>query len=165
MAGARRVRSLKAMISSTHHPPALRQHYGARPFAEATVDDVMMKGIVTCDADTSLGDVARMMTGYGIHCLVVTYQPAEGESPRWGVLSDLDLVAAADTNQTAGEAARTDVVAVPADAPLRRAAQRMADYGVRHLVVADPGSSTPVGIVSTTGITRALAMSRWEEQQ
>jgi len=152
-------------LSISHAPPALRQRYGARPFADATVEDVMMDGIVSCSANTSLADAARMMTGYGIHCLIVSFASAKGDAPRWGVLSDLDLVTAAGTLKTAGDAARTDVVSVPANAPLRRAAKRMAEYGVHHLVVVDPDDAHPIGVVSTTGITRAIGVSQWETER
>ena len=144
--------------------PALVQRYGGRAFGEATVEDVMMNGIVTCRAETSLGDVARMMVGYGIHCLVVTHPPSTSGSQRWSVISDLDLVAAAGTDKTAGEAAHTDVVSVPSNAPLADAAKRMVKHAVHHLVVVDPDASHPVGIVSTTGIARALAVTRWERE-
>ena len=155
------------MTSSTNPSapgPALVQRFGRRPFADATVEDVMTKGIVTCGPEASLGDVARMLIGYGIHCLVVTYPPSRGGRERWGVISDLDLVAAAGTDQTAGEAARTDVVSVPSDAPLARAAKRMVEYGVHHLVVVEPETAYPIGIVSTTGLTRALAVTPWETE-
>jgi CBS domain-containing protein len=144
--------------------PALVQRYGGRSFDEATVEDVMMNGIVTCRAETSLGDVARMMVGYGIHCLVVTHPASNSGSERWSVISDLDLVAAAGTDKTAGEAAHTDVVSVPSGAPLEHAAKRMVKHTVHHLVVVDPDTAHPVGIVSTTGIARALAVTRWEKE-
>jgi CBS domain-containing protein len=125
----------------------------------------MMDGIVTCRPDTSLGDAARMMAGYGIHSLVVMHDPGEGRPQRWSVISDLDLIAAAGSHKTAGEAARTDVVSVPSNASLRHAAHRMVQYGVHHLVVVDPDSARPVGIVSTTGLMRALAISPWETEE
>lgn len=154
------------MTPSTPSAPAsaLVQRYGGRSFDEATVEDVMMNGIVTCRAETSLGDVARMMVGYGIHCLVVTYPESTSGSERWSVISDLDLVAAAGTDKTAGEAAQTDVVSVPSSAPLEDAAKRMVKHGVHHLVAVDPDTAHPVGIVSTTGIARALAVTRWEKE-
>ena len=144
--------------SPTAPSPALVQRYGGRPFAEATVEEVMMTGVVTCHPDTSLGDVARIMSGYGIHCVVVVDSREEGD--RWSVISDLDLMAAAGSNKTADEAAHTDVVSIPSNAPLERAAALMAKRGVHHLVVVDPDTARPVGIVSTTGVTRALALTR-----
>lgn len=141
--------------------PALVQRYGGRPFADATIEEVMMSGIVTCHPETSLGDVARIMSGYGIHCVVVV--DSKGEGDRWSVISDLDLMAAAGSDQTAADAAHTDVVSVPSNAPLERAAKLMAKHGVHHLVAVDPDAARPVGIISTTGVTRALAMERWEK--
>ena len=58
----------------------------------------MSAPIVTCSPETPLGDVAELMTGNGVHCVVVLQPACADAAPahrRWGVLSDLDLVSAA----------------------------------------------------------------------
>jgi len=140
------------------------QRYGGRPFGDATVEDVMMNGVVTCRPETSLIDAARIMTGYGIHCLVLRYGAHDSASSRWGMLSDLDLVARAGSGDTAGQAARTDVVPVASNMPLEEAARRMVKYGVQHLLVTEPHSTHPTGVVSTLGIARAVAATREQKE-
>ena len=46
---------------------------------------------------------------------------------------------------------------IGADAPLRRAAQLMREYGIAHLVVVDADARTPLGVISTLDIARVIA--------
>ena len=65
------------------------------------VSDAMHEGILTCDRDASLADVARTMAEERVHCVVV--ESGSGESgPLWGIVSDLDLVAAASVRRPRG---------------------------------------------------------------
>ena len=66
-----------------------------------TVADVMHRGVVTCSPTTSLVTVAREMAAHRIHCVVVRTQDTDA---LWGVVSDLDLVAAAALGFTDGDA-------------------------------------------------------------
>ena len=77
----------------------------------------------------------------------------------WGLVSDLDLVAAArgDFDRTARDASVTPLVTVSASDTLDHAAQLMSEYGVSHLAVVDPTSGHPVGVVSTLDLARELA--------
>src|SRR5687768_4553611 len=84
-------------------------------FKDATVADAMHAGVLTCPPETPLPIVARMMTAYGVHAVVVTGLEAEADSPEhaWGVVSALDLVRAAalaDSEPTAGGIASTELV-------------------------------------------------------
>jgi CBS domain-containing protein len=78
----------------------------------------------------------------------------------WGLVSDLDLVAAAWADldgQTARGTAVTPLVYVSTDDDLRHAAQLMAETGVSHLAVVDPLSRRPAGVISTLDIARAVS--------
>lgn len=79
----------------------------------------------------------------------------------WGVVSDLDLIAGAAVRdveaQTAGGTAATPVVMVEPEHTLLRAAQLMTEHATFHLVVVDPGSGLPVGVLSTLDLARAVA--------
>jgi CBS domain-containing protein len=92
--------------------------------------------------------------------MVVSSDTQDGGS-LWGVVSDLDLVAAASVRdvdeQTAAGTAATPVVMIGPDETLLRAAQLMTEYATDHLVVDDPGSGTPVGVLSTLDLARAVA--------
>lgn len=122
-----------------------------------SVADAMHPGVVTCTVETPLSKVAQMMVGHRIHCVVVKAVEDNGE-PFWGVVSDLDLVAAVAADRpeetAAGEVAATPAVMVDAREPLRRAAQLMAEHAATHLVVVKRGR--PAGVISTLDIARVL---------
>jgi CBS domain-containing protein len=126
-----------------------------------TVADAMHQGVVSCPADTPLQTVAGIMAEHRIHCVVVfdRAQELEVSGEPWGVISDLDLVASIDDldSRTAASAAATPVVIVAPQEPLRRGAQLMAEYGTAHLVVVDPSSTQPLGVLSTLDVARTLA--------
>lgn len=128
------------------------------------VSEAMHPGVLTCPIETPLRVAARMMATYDVHCLVVFGSEDaddEGEARAWGVLSDLDLVASALVgdldDSTAGGAAATPVILVGGDETLIRAAQLMTEHQTAHLVVIDPDTYHPVGILSTLDIAAALA--------
>ena len=120
----------------------------------------MHRGVLTCDREASLADVARLMAKRSIHCIVVESDGGDG-GPFWGVVSDLDLVAAATVrdldDQTAGGTAASPIVIVTPTETLERAAQLMTEHSTSHLVVVDVGLLEPVGVISTLDIAAALA--------
>jgi CBS domain-containing protein len=129
-------------------------------YEHATVGDVMRHGVITCSADTTLRTVARMMSSYHVHAVVVTDDDGEGRLSPWGLVSDFDVLRAADAGAealTAGQVSRSGVVTVwPTDA-LSHAAELMKEHGTGHLVVISPTDSRPVGVVSTLDIAGSLA--------
>jgi CBS domain-containing protein len=127
-------------------------------FENARVHDAMRVGVITCGPDTVLADVARLMTGYGIHCVIVADVDASEDKRPWGVVDALDVAAAGaeSASRTAGEAPSTDVVPVESNATLTRAARLMAEHGVTHLVAVDPGTNRPVGVIGASGLAAVL---------
>ena len=130
--------------------------------AHATVADAMHPGVISCPPETDLTTVARMMATHHIHAVVVDgiRRDARGERLTWGLLSDLDLVAAAQElygDADAGALAATPIVAVEPQEPLLRAAQLMAENQLAHLLVVTRETGRPVGIVSTLDIAGCLA--------
>jgi CBS domain-containing protein len=128
---------------------------------KTTVEEVMHRGVTTCGLYAPLSVVARLMATNRIHCVVVWNEPAHNETPDlWGVVSDLDLmrVAAADelTARTAGGSAATPALMVAPQESLRRATQLMAEHEVTHLVVTDPLTTRPVGVLSSLDVARVL---------
>lgn len=123
------------------------------------VVDAMHVGVLTCDRDAPLADVAATMARERVHCVVVESGSGECAEP-WGVVSDLDLVAAAAvrdlSEQTAGGSAATPLVMVAPDETLDRAAQLMTEHATSHLLVVDPSERAPVGVLSTIDIAAAL---------
>jgi CBS domain-containing protein len=134
-----------------------------RGLDEITVAEAMHPGVLTCPLETSLRDVARMMSLYRIHAVVAFGEDSDdAEGPGlWGVVSDLDLVQAAVSGDLADRTARgtavTPVLMVRPEDTLLHAAQLMSEHEVTHLVVADHGSVRPVGVISTLDLARALA--------
>ena len=127
----------------------------------ATVADAMHPGILSCDAETSLTEVARMMSTHHVHCIVIR-GGAEGptdEPSVWGLVSDLDLLRAglhSDAPDTVAELAVKPVVKIETTAALRDAAQLMLAEDASHIVAVNPTSGRPVGILSTLDIAGVL---------
>jgi CBS domain-containing protein len=137
-----------------------------KSFREMTVADVMTVGVVNCEPQTPLRTVARLMAGYHVHAVFVFGDGDETATDQWGLVSDLDLVAAAWAgidDRTAGDSVVAPLVTVTADDGLERAAQLMAENGVSHLAVLDPETERPVGVVSTLDIARAIGGDRPRE--
>lgn len=131
-----------------------------RKLEELTVAETMSEGVISVPRTAPLSEVAGLMAAERIHCVVVDELPEDGAAP-WGVVSDLDLVAAATVrglaDQTAAGSAATAVLTVRADDTLLRAGQLMTEHATAHLVVVDPETGSPVGVLSTLDVTAALA--------
>jgi len=133
-------------------------------FESATVADAFSPGVISCPPETPLRAVARMMATFNVHSIFVFEHREEDDEDTqlWGVVSDLDLVAAGrlDVDQrTAGASAVTPIVAVRTDAPLAHAADMMAQHGIAHLAVVEPESGRPIGVLSTLDIARSIAVA------
>jgi|SoiMethySBSTD1v2_1073268.scaffolds.fasta_scaffold03587_19 CBS domain-containing protein len=129
---------------------------------DSLVSDVMTTGVLSCPLETPLSTVADLMAKHRVHCIVGVGDVTEDDTQLWGLISDLDLVAIAATEgnlhgRTAGDTAATEVVSVSPGESVRRAAQLMSEHGVAHLVVADPSSDKPEGVISTLDVATALS--------
>jgi CBS domain-containing protein len=127
------------------------------PFEEARVRDVMNDGVVSCPSDMPLRAVAAIMVRERIHSVVVF---DGGPERAWGIISDLDVVSAANSDldrEQASAVAGTPVVTVGPNERLARVVQLMTEYQTTHLIVVEPESDRPVGVVSTLDIARTLA--------
>ena len=126
--------------------------------ASTIVADAMHARILSCAPDTVLRSVADVMARHRVHMVAVSGGQAEGV---WGVVSDLDLVGAALRGRlddlTAGAIAASPVLRVTPGESLERAAQMMAENETAHLIVVDPVSGQPTGVLSTLDVARALA--------
>lgn len=126
----------------------------------ATVSDAMHPGILTCEPDATLGEVAQVMATHHVHCVVVIgVSHEEPECFVWGIISDLDLIRGGIRNgpATARSLAVQPIVVVEPSMPLREAAEEMLARGVSHAVVTDPLTDRPVGVLSTLDVAGVLA--------
>lgn len=131
-------------------------------FEHATVADAMHPGILSCDAEATLTEVARIMSTHHVHCIVVrgAAEDEANESPVWGIISDFDLLRAGirpDAPDTAAALARQPVIKVETTAALRDAAELMMTRGTGHVVAVHPQTGHPIGILSTLDIAGVLA--------
>ena len=129
---------------------------------QATVADAMHRGIVSCEPDMTLAEVARMMSTNHVHCIVVVGVSHHNGSERlvWGVISDLDVVRAGirtTPDELAGALAKQPIITVEPDTSLREAGELMLTRRVSHVVVIERKSQRPLGILSTLDIARVLA--------
>lgn len=127
--------------------------------ADTSVGVVMTKGIISCDPERPLEEVAALMAEHRVHAVVVNHSPDGADEPTWSIVSDLDLVGAlgAPTKRDAGHVAATPVVTISESDSLEHAAQLMAEYSAAHLIVVDPKNERPSGVISTLDLARALA--------
>jgi len=129
---------------------------------ELRIADVMHPGILTCARETPLRTVASMMARYDVHAVCV-FGGAETSdvAQLWGIISDFDLVGSALAGDldlcTAGTTATTPVVMVSGRETLDEAARRMVENATAHLIVIEPDTGQPVGVISTLDIAAALA--------
>jgi CBS domain-containing protein len=142
------------MLTSSQMYPALGQ---------LRVIDAMHPGLISCSLDTPLRTVARMMTTYRVHAILVTAH-GEEELPGgglWGIVGDADLLRAAEAGDLDEQPARTiavtPVLTVASSDQLARAARLMVKHDLSHLIVVERRSERPIGVLSTLDIARALA--------
>jgi CBS domain-containing protein len=138
-------------MSSHQVTPTLARH----------VEDVVRPGVISCGPETDLTTVARTMAENHVHAVVVSgVEPLSngGEHLSWGIVTALDLVAAAlpAVGATdAGTLASTEIVTVEAADPIDRAVQLMVEHQLSHLLVVS--GARPVGVLSTLDIAGCLA--------
>jgi CBS domain-containing protein len=131
-------------------------------FTGGRVGDAMTTGIISCPPETPLRKVAQIMVRERVHAIYVfDYGIEDDETTElWGLVSDLDLVAAARGDLTAmraRDASVTPLLTVASDDSLDHAAQLLAEHGVSHLAVVDPWTRRPVGVLSTLDVARVIA--------
>jgi CBS domain-containing protein len=127
------------------------------PLDDYTVLNALQLGLIERPTDADVRSLAQAMSEHSVHSVIV-----RGIERRrsWGIVSDLDLMAAMRPelgDATAGQIAATDPVVVEPSATLGRAAQLMAEHQTAHLVVVDPVTDEPVGILSSLDVARFMA--------
>ena len=100
-----------------------------------------------------------MMVTHHVHAIVITGIESDDGEPSWGVVSDIDVLSAAHPggiDVMAGEAAATPAVTVGPEDSLARASQLMRENETSHLIVVDPVTEQPLGVISTLDVARVI---------
>lgn len=123
--------------------------------------DLMHKGLITCPPETSLGNVATLLTQHHIHALVVV----EHNKPL-GIISDFDLLAgewlsvdgeSLDTmrRMTARDLMTYPIATIESNISAEAAAQQMIEKQVHRMIVIENGE--PVGVISISNFVASIA--------
>lgn len=124
---------------------------------EQKVAEVMVKSVMAVELNTNARDCAKAMAKRGVSCAVIMQS---GNAV--GIVTERDLVSKvmADALDPKGVLVRdimsTPLITVSPDSPVTDAAQMMAEYRVRRLVVVDRTGAL-AGIITTGDIARSLA--------
>jgi len=130
---------------------------GSMAGAEQTVADVMTKSVMAVELNANAKDCAKAMAKRGVSCAVITHSGSAV-----GIVTERDLVSKVlaesidARNVLVRDIMSTPLITVGPSATLTSAAELMAQYHIRRLVVVDASGSL-VGLVTTGDIARALA--------
>ena len=127
------------------------------------VRDLMHPGILTCQPNASLGQVAVLLTQHKVHALIVP----DPEGRPLGIISDYDLLAGEwlsvdnESLSTMRHLTAHDLMSYPVDTidanmPIKEAAHILIEKEVSRLLVTE--NSKPVGVISTTDLVASIAM-------
>lgn len=128
--------------------------------SEEMVAEIMEKKILTVDFNSSAKDCAKAMSKRGVSSAVILRS-----RNALGIVTERDLVSKvmADGLDSSKVLVRdimsTPLVTVSPRATMTKAAEVMAEYRIRRLVVLD-GSGNLVGIITAGDIARTLAEKR-----
>jgi CBS domain-containing protein len=121
------------------------------------VSDVMHKPAVTCRPSTTLGELARLMDGHDVGCVIVL--DADGSVA--GVVTDRDIAirgigAGRSSDATTRTVMSSDVASISPRADIGDAVGIMRFRGVRRLPVVDEHGAVH-GVVALDDLVRVLS--------
>ncbi len=130
---------------------------------ERRVEEIMHRGVLSCQRETPIQDVARQMAEQDVSALVVV----DGKGNMVGLISRTDLVNARLYEQywkhwrglTAGHIMVTDVVSVHTNDSLQHASKLMMERKIHRVVVVEDAEEgvKPIGVLSITDLVRDIA--------
>ena len=126
------------------------------------VRDIMRKGLLACNPDTPLGQVAILLTERRVHALIVS----EPTGAPMGLISDFDLLAgewlstdeeslAAMKKLTAKNLMTSPIDTIEAGATVEQAARLMLEKQIHRLMVSE--NDKPIGVISISDIVASIA--------
>ncbi len=129
------------------------------------VRDLMTVGVESCSPNTPLSDLLRLFIEQGLEAVVVL----NSDRHAVGAITPEELVRALDAEDlnvlTAEHIMREGLPEVPADIPLKAAAQIMHDQGVRAVFIMHRagGFGYPAAVLTYRHLLRALAMASGQD--
>lgn len=121
---------------------------------EELVSDYMKTQVLTVDRNTSLKEIAIIMTKNNIGSVIVV----DRDKPV-GIITERDIVKAIgngkDLSARAEEIMTTNLIMVRQDSPITGALSLMRSYNIRHLPVVDDQGNLK-GIISIRDVARAI---------
>jgi CBS domain-containing protein len=122
------------------------------------VCDLMHKGVISCDAEDTVKDVARMMADNHFRSVVVVNEKGEV----WGLITYAELLTRYGedlTKITAQEIMRPYRIEVDPQWPIERAIDLMQRLKYYHLIIVDPhvGTKWPVGMLTSYDVVQYMA--------
>jgi CBS domain-containing protein len=121
-----------------------------------TIEAAMRPGVVCCRPEDGLASVAATMAGHGIHAMML--EPLTGGNPL--IVTDLEVIRALLTRPAGtcvGAIASEPATTLPSDALLEQAVAKMAELYVTHVLVTDPASSAPCGVISSFDLVAVIS--------
>ena len=126
------------------------------------VRDLMHPGVLTCQPEATLGQVAVLLTQHHVHALIVS----DRDGRPLGIISDYDLLAGewlsvddeslgAMRKLTAADLMSYPVDTIEADMTLKDAAHKLIEEDVNRLLVTEMGS--PIGVISISDFVASIA--------
>lgn len=126
------------------------------------VRDLMHPGVLTCQPNASLGQVAVLLTQHHVHALIVS----DRDGRTLGIISDYDLLAGewlsvdAESLEAMRKLTAADLMSYPvdtieADMTLKDAAHKLIEEDVNRLLVTEKGK--PVGVISISDFVASIA--------
>ena len=140
-------------------------HHLMPPLRHATVADAMHPGIVSCPADATLTEVARLMATHHVHCIAVVgiSYDRPGERLVWGLISDLDVMRAGirvGPEESVAALAVEPMISVDATTGLSETGELMLKHGVSHIVVIYSVTQRRTGVLSTLDVIGGARVGR-----
>ena len=121
---------------------------------EEFVKEYMKNNVIVVDKNTTLRDVAKIMTENNVGSVIVV----DNGKPI-GIITERDIVRAIgrnkDLNNKAEEIMTSSLITIKEDSPITGALSLMRSYNIRHLPVIDNEGNLK-GIISIRDIARAI---------
>ena len=126
------------------------------------VQDVMSVDVKCCHQDTTISEVAYIMTANDVSAIIVT----DDDGYLAGIITRTDLVALRGSDEywdavNAGHVMKTDVLTCPPDTLIRDASKLLIQNKIHRLVIVESSNENdsvrPIGVLSQTDIVRDMA--------